>query len=117
MERTRFLVACAAAIAAAIGVITLSFLILNKQPSRQDATNIVVSGEMVCLPHKMTTGPQTQECALGLHTDDNRYYALKNATQTNSVGTRVTVQGALTTDNNTIYDIVGVIDVSSLKKP
>lgn len=33
-------------------------------------------GEYLCLPHVNTSGLQTEECALGLKTDDGKYYAL-----------------------------------------
>lgn len=38
--------------------------------------NATVVGEYACLPHASTDGPQTMECALGIHTQDGAYYAL-----------------------------------------
>lgn len=35
-----------------------------------------LQGEVVCLPHKDTSGPQTLECAIGLKATDGNYYAL-----------------------------------------
>jgi len=35
-----------------------------------------LSGEYVCLPHKDETGPRTDECAFGLKTDTDEYYAV-----------------------------------------
>jgi hypothetical protein len=35
-----------------------------------------LSGICVCLPHKDTTGPQTEECALGLKTEVGEYYVV-----------------------------------------
>ncbi len=34
------------------------------------------TGVQTCLPHKNTSGPRTLECAIGIQTDTNEYYAL-----------------------------------------
>lgn len=39
-----------------------------------NATNII--GTFGCLPHRITSGPQTDECAYGLATADGAHYAL-----------------------------------------
>jgi hypothetical protein len=33
-------------------------------------------GVYLCLPHKNTSGPQTDECAFGIKTDEGKYYGL-----------------------------------------
>jgi hypothetical protein len=117
VERTKLLVACAIALVAAVIVITITLLALNMRAPTSKVTDIVLSGEIACLPHKPTAGPQTLECAFGLKTDDSRYFALHNVpppqAQT-AVGTRVTVHGVLNTDIDNIYDIAGTINVTSL---
>lgn len=40
------------------------------------ATDVVLTGTFVCLPHKDTTGPQTEECAFGIKTDAGVHYAV-----------------------------------------
>ncbi len=47
-----------------------------------EAGEIVVHGEMVCLPHKNTDGPQTLECAFGLKGTNGHYYALRDSDPT-----------------------------------
>ncbi len=37
---------------------------------------MTISGTYVCLPHLDTTGPQTEECAFGIKTDNGDYYAI-----------------------------------------
>jgi hypothetical protein len=41
-----------------------------------DRYRATLSGEVVCLPHADTDGPQTMECAIGLKTDTGEHYAL-----------------------------------------
>lgn len=117
VERTKLLIACAIALVAAVIVITITLAVLNMRAPTPKATDIVLSGEITCLPHKTSSGPQTLECAFGLKTDDNRYFALHDVpppqAQT-AVGTRVTVHGVLNTDTDNIYDITGTINVTSL---
>ncbi len=84
---------------------------------------IIVEGDVVCLPHRDTSGPTTMECAYGLKDDAGRYYGLKTdglpeATPPEyEVGDRISVEGTLIpTDqipNNfyTIYNIEGMIDM------
>jgi len=81
-------------------------------------TTITVTGKIVCLPHKDTTGPQTLECAFGLQTDAGTYYALSDTSQqpTGIAGmagaARVEVTGTLAPHANSRYQDVGVISVT-----
>lgn len=68
-----------------------------------EATNreAILSGTYICLPHTNTTGPQTLECALGLHASDGSYYALDfnqnpEAQFTLKTGDRISVEGIIT---------------------
>ncbi len=48
-------------------------------PASIDSTSAyrtTLEGNVVCLPHRDTSGPQTKECAIGILTDQNIYYAL-----------------------------------------
>lgn len=120
MERKRFLLASAVVVIFTVVVVGATVALINNLQSARvntDGTNVIISGEITCLPHKDTTGPQTQECALGLHSDDNRYYALKNAPQPMSMTTgRAEVHGTLSTTADSIYDIAGTITVSKLTR-
>lgn len=78
-----------------------------------------LSGTMVCLPHKDTSGPQTLECASGLKTDAGEHYALDTETMPNiGSGERFTASGIITPVENLSadqkYDIVGVFSVSKI---
>lgn len=61
-------------------VITLISFFRNSKNDNQDLDpnprNMTISGLYVCLPHKDTTGPQTEECAFGIKTDSGDYYAV-----------------------------------------
>jgi len=120
MERKRFLLASAVVVLFTVAVVGVTVVLTNSlQSSRTatDGTSVIISGEITCLPHKNTTGPQTDECALGLHSDDNRYYALKNAPQSIGMGVgRAEVRGTLTTTADSIYDIAGTITVSEFTR-
>lgn len=58
-----------------------------------------LEGTVVCLPHKDTSGPQTLECAIGLQTSVNEFYAL-DANGENpppyKTGQRIRAQGIIT---------------------
>lgn len=79
---------------------------------------ITVTGKIVCLPHKDTSGPQTLECALGLQTDSGTYYALsdeKGPAGISSIDTnqRIEVTGIFKPHSNSQYQDIGVITVTS----
>lgn len=82
-----------------------------------------LTGEFVCLPHKDTSGPQTMECAFGLKTDVDEYYALDFALLSQGgpypeTGDRFTANGLITpiallsTDQWDIYPIEGIFSVT-----
>lgn len=91
-----------------------------------------LKGTWVCLPHQITgDGMETMECAYGIKADDGKHYALDLSAATfpsdfmNSLKTndQVIVSGLVTPieqiSNNTqwsMYDVRGVIKVSSLEK-
>ena len=84
--------------------------------------DVTLRGEIVCLPHRNTEGPQTMECAFGLKTA-NGFYALSS--QQNVIppetGKSVEVKGvmvpaqAINSDQWQKYNIVGVVEVKSYK--
>ncbi len=81
---------------------------------------IKISGTVMCLPHKDTSGPQTLECAYGLKDDSGRYYGLKDSDPTYKnisgvpVNTHVTVSGTFSKKSDTKYPTVGIIEVTSI---
>lgn len=117
-----------------------AYFILNRQaqliptptptpiPGAPAAGPITVRGEITCLPKK-NSGPgyYTQECAIGLQGTDGRHYGLKNLFQHDSegkfsvTGLRVEVSGIFTPEEmrgpgGAKYDVVGAIDVTSIKE-
>lgn len=86
----------------------------NKDSNDKSDGSRTITGKLACLP-KPGNGPYTLECAIGIHGDDDNYYALKNNPhpQTDMRAT-VRVTGpytAATGEEN--YDIKGTIDVKS----
>jgi hypothetical protein len=81
---------------------------------------------MTCLP-KIGQGQQTLECAIGLKGEDGRHYGLRNLFTLDPEykfsrdGLRVEVSGAFSPEeirgpDGNKYDVVGVIDVASIKE-
>lgn len=81
---------------------------------------ITVQGVMLCLPHKDTTGPQTDECAFGLKDDSGRYFALSDSDPNylNIIGVpmsvRVEVEGMFGPQSGSKYQDVGIISVTKI---
>jgi len=106
-----------------IGVINVASIRVADNPKR-----ISLSGEYLCLPHKDTTGDQTDECAAGLKTNDGAYYALDFALMSQTApdlksGDRISANGVfvavakLSSDEWQRYPITGVFSITdSLKK-
>lgn len=90
--------------------------------------NVTLSGTYVCLPHIDTAGPQTDECAFGLKTDDGTYYAVNFGASASAVeqfqsGARITAEGfvvikeALSSDQWAKYDMKGIFTVIRMIDP
>ncbi len=76
---------------------------------------VTVSGEIICLPHKDTSGPQTMECAFGLQDKNGNNYAFignPNVIDWAQTGKKATIKGKLLPPGESIYDIVGTIAIS-----
>ncbi len=83
---------------ASVGIIEVSKI---ERAEVVEPMSIVVTGTFVCLPHKDTTGPQTEECAFGIKTDEGIHYAVNfgaSATMAEQfhAGVRGTYTGILT---------------------
>lgn len=84
-------------------------------------STVAIKGEIVCLPHKDTSGAQTMECAYGL-LSEGVYYSLAGTPEDNSLvskvttGDKVLVTGQFTIKDDKVYDIKGVISVTALEK-
>lgn len=103
-------------LAATVVAIFALIAIMNSKPNVVQSS-ISISGEIVCLPHKDTTGPTTLECAYGLKADDGRYYGLRNYDSTGfNTSDSVKVSGDLKPEQSDIYDISGMIDVQTISE-
>jgi hypothetical protein len=78
---------------------------------------ITREGMLVCLPHRDQTGPQTDECAIGLKANDGKYYGLADPDGKHTealrqpTSTRLNVSGTLQKDEPVQgkYDVQGTI--------
>lgn len=102
-----------------------SYIYAEKQgdPSDIDRYRGTLSGEVVCLPHRDTDGPQTLECAMGLRTDVGEHYAVDLNLMSQEhppldTGKRLTANGVITpiemlsTDQWQKYDVKGIFSVT-----
>ena len=87
--------------------------------------NVTLSGTYECLPHIDKAGPQTEECAFGLRTDDGIHYAVnfgqsQNAAMQFRAGLYIQAEGftvikeALSTDQWAKYDMAGIFTITNL---
>jgi hypothetical protein len=106
------------------------FALLSLMPKREvplDATpeNVTLSGTYVCLPHLNTSGPQTEECAFGIKTDDGVYYAVNFGASADAMNQfqsskHVTAEGfvvireALSSDQWAKYNMRGIFTVTKI---
>ncbi|MCC2631189.1 MAG: hypothetical protein K0S38_998, partial [Candidatus Paceibacter sp.] len=101
----------------------------EKGPYSEMPQMTAIEGTYVCLPHKDTTGPQTDECALGIGRDQSdAFFALDlnevgyDAIMGISTGQKIKVEGLLTPINQLSsnhwqkYNIDGIITVKTLTK-
>jgi hypothetical protein len=93
--------------------------------------DIMVQGMYVCLPHTDKTGPQTEECALGLAIDQSDGFYALDMSRTSfpadfmmslKTGDKITVEGTLTPINQISsnhwqkYDVDGILSVTNITK-
>lgn len=83
----------------------------------------VLEGEVVCLPHRDTSGPTTMECTYGVETIEGNYYGLDGSQLPTDkqggyqTGTRIAFEGTLLTSEQmpesfwNTYNIVGILQV------
>lgn len=113
-------------IALIVGFYALNaYIYAEKQGDPSDIVSYrgTLSGEVVCLPHKDTDGPNTMECAYGLKTDVGEHYALDLALLSQEhrpleTGERISANGLITpvemlsSDHWQKYDIEGIFSVT-----
>jgi len=91
-----------------------SSMVASVKSPNHSYSDVTISGESVCLPHRDSTGPQTMECALGIQTKSGAFYAVTGS-DTWSTQQRVQVTGTLIpATGNENYDIDATIDVTKV---
>jgi len=123
-KKELFFSVLAVLIVASIGV--LIYLSPNASPDTvvivPPAGNITVRGQMICLPHRNTRGPQTLECAFGVVDGEGRYFGLRDSDamyrNLSGVPTNVPVEvrGVFTPREDIKYKSIGVIEVTSVAR-
>lgn len=113
--------ACGIVTLFALSVIAVVMLVVSRSTMHSQTADlpVTVNGNLTCLPYKNTSPnqPQTEECAIGLKTDDGRYYELQNLPQGASMTPptkHITVSGDLSppvADDK--YDTRGAIKVKT----
>jgi hypothetical protein len=116
-----------------IAAFAFGYIIINS--SQDVATSldptpqkVTLSGTYVCLPHLDTSGPQTDECAFGLKTDDGVYYAvnfgeLADALEQFQTREHITAEGfvvikeALSSDQWARYNMKGIFTITKMIEP
>ncbi len=88
------------------------------QPTKGDVS---IKGELVCLPHKNSTGPQTMECAYGLKSN-GEYYGLTDTDPSYKnisgipMNKMVEVTGKIKLSTDDKYNTLGTLFISSIKQ-
>lgn len=88
------------------------------QPKNQ-SQSITMSGKILCLPAKNNSSQtSTLSCAIGLQTNDGKYYGLSGAQNTDLAAAEgtdktYTVKGTLEPKNDAAYTMEGILAVSS----
>lgn len=90
---------------------------------------VSLQGEFVCLPNRDTTGPQTMECALGIKSDNDLYFAIdaqgeaaRNTLMSLQTGLRIQIDGLLVPIEQISsnvwqkYDVAGIISTSNIQR-
>jgi len=80
--------------------------------------SVALTGKLVCLPRTDGSETTTLSCALGMQTDDGKYYGLnssKSAELSESAGTekRIKLSGTLRSPSDTTYKMEAIVAVSS----
>lgn len=79
-------------------------------------SSVSLDGRTICLLHKNMDGPHTMECAIGLKTDDGKYYGLGSDPYDSTLSVtdrRIHVEGIFKADPDSQYQSEGTISVSS----
>lgn len=89
-------------------------------PRFQDGQEVVLDGQLTCLPHHNTDGPVTLECAMGFRDSEGDYYGVLDNTPDQIFisgvehGKDIKISGIFTAETSPRYQQMGVIEVKGL---
>jgi hypothetical protein len=99
-----------------LAFIGATMLLRDDSPKNGEQT---IEGEIICLPHKDTSGPQTLECAYGVKLADGTHYGLRDSgTAYENVsglptGKKARLTGTLKLESSDRYQSVGTFTVTN----
>ncbi|OHA32915.1 MAG: hypothetical protein A2928_04480 [Candidatus Taylorbacteria bacterium RIFCSPLOWO2_01_FULL_45_15b] len=109
----------------AVAAIILAVIIFQEPRHQEEpavmvppAGEIVLKGEILCLPHEDLDGLQTLECAFGIKDDEGRYFGLRDSKDDYStisslrMGVRYEISGTFEPKDDTRYKSMGTIEIS-----
>lgn len=119
----KFLIVCMLLVLSSILIVSILLAYPAHAPEKTipaSETAITLEGTIVCLPHLNTDGPHTLECAYGLKTADNTYYALRDTIDHSVIGQLATdqkarVSGAFKNEPSEKYQDIGTITVEKVE--
>lgn len=83
--------------------------------------DIRVPGEVICLPHRDQSGPQTLECAFGIQASDKTNFGLSDLDykflMDMETGKQYTVTGRFKANTSDIYNSLGIIEITDVSEP
>ncbi len=92
----------------------------DEQP--EAVSEISIQGQLVCLPHWDSSGPQTLECAYGIRDDEDNYYVadFSGLSQEKIVSmpmnTKVEVDGTFIPGPDAKYQSIGRIEINEINE-
>lgn len=104
-------------------VLAVSAFVLTRgsgAPSLPEGS-VTIKGEVICLPHKNTDGPQTMECAMGIKDEKGGNYALSDTDPNYKnisalpTGKTVEVTGIVKPAGDSKYQTKGTIEITKTK--
>ncbi len=116
-----YIVAMLVIFVAVVSVISVLMLTRGSQAPSLSAGLVTIKGEVLCLPHKDTNGPQTLECAMGIKDDQGHNYALSDTDQNYAnisslqTGKTVEVTGTLKAADDSKYQIKGILQITKIE--
>lgn len=85
-------------------------------------SDVLFAGQLVCLPHWVTEGEQTLECAIGFKRNSGEYYGLTTLNYTGPrlgtfpLNSQIELKGSLSPGSMEKYNTRGVIEIKEINE-